>query len=420
MLSTYYTGRLDDGGAVRITVAQDRIVSVDSCPESDDLPWILPVLVDLQHNGSVGRRYDHWAAWQEGDIQAVATHLRQHGIGRCLVTFTTYDYDGLRASASRYNEVVSRDHDLATLFTGIFHEGCFISPHDGWRGAHAARWVRRPDYDLVAGLDRASGGRVLAVNVAPEEPGGLEFVARAIAAGKIVSLGHGAPDADTVSRAIERGARWVTHFGNGAPPLIHRHNNPFWAYLADPRLKLGLICDGFHLPRELVQTVIACKPPGGWFPVSDSSGYAGCPPGSYATAAGDGVVIESTGRIHLDNSEILCGAWFQIDRAVEFLTTDIGLPWRDAWRCCSTIPAAALGLELPVPAAGAEASFVLARWEDGLVLEQCVHLGRPYLVPGGNVRPRDPALVSRDNRENTSCPRPPRHGGPHKESHESE
>ncbi len=75
----------------------------------------------------------------------------------------------------------------------------------------------------------------------------------------------------------------------------------------------------------------------------------------------------------------MMGAWFQQDRCVEFLVESVGLTLADAWRQCSEIPAAMMGLKLPKLAPGEEASFVLAHWDKGLVLDQAVHFGQPVL-----------------------------------------
>ncbi|MCK5804405.1 MAG: hypothetical protein KAI66_16320, partial [Lentisphaeria bacterium] len=256
----------------------------------------------------------------------------------------------------------------------------FMSPQDGWRGAHMAKWLEPPDYDRFLLLDEASGGRIRTVNVAPEEPGGLTFVERAAADGRLVAMGHCCPDAETVAEAVARGARWVTHFGNGAAPQIHRFRNPFWSFMAHEELTLSVICDGFHLPPDVVKTAMLCRNGGNCVPVSDASAHSGAAAGRYIDHGGQPFVVEPNGFIHLEDSELLHGAWFQQDRCVEYLVQNLGMGLVDAWNQCSRVPARVLGVALPELAVGEEASFVLARWQDdSLLLEQSVHLGVPYL-----------------------------------------
>ena len=376
----HYRGRLPDGACVSVAVAGTHIATVERLPADDALPYLLPVLVDLQHNGSLGIRYDSLWQHEPADLETVGNHLRRHGVGRCLMTFTTYPLDKLLLSAARVAAWLAQDAALNRLFPGIFHEGVFISPVDGWRGAHALEWIRQADYDAIQAFDDAAGGRVRIVNVAPEQPGGLDFIARAVDAGKLVALGHCGPDAATVHEAVRRGASLVTHFGNGAPGQIHRHKNPLWAFLNNPGLRLGLIGDGFHLPPDLIGAALRCKGPGGCFAVSDAASFAGCPPGAYSRPDGRPFTIEPDGLTHMNNRDILAGSWFQQDRCVEILATRVGLPLPEAWRLCSEIPAAIIGETLPAIAVGEEASFVLARLAGGrLLIEQSVHLGVPYL-----------------------------------------
>ncbi len=172
-------------------------------------------------------------------------------------------------------------------------------------------------------------------------------------------MGHCGPKADSIRAAIDAGADIVTHFGNGAPAMIHRHENPLWTWLAEPRLKLGLIADGQHLPGDLIMAVMAAKGRDKVFLVSDASGLSSLPPGDYGN-----VVIEPQGRCSLkEDMRLLAGNWFQADRCVERMC-QLGWSLADAWRQQSLIPASIIHLELPQLAAGQEAEFVLARFEN--------------------------------------------------------
>jgi len=385
---TTYSGRRPDGSGATITVRDGRIAAITPSAVAADAPYLLPVLVDWQCNGGLGTYFNHIADDGVDTLRAIAANLRRHGVGRVLLTLTTYERTGLLASARLLGEVLDDDADLAALFPGVFHEGYYMSQLEGWRGAHKLEWLRPPNYDEITEVDDLLGGRIRVVNIAPEEPGGLDFIDRAVAAGKRVALGHCCPDAATVAEAVARGASLVTHFGNGAATQVHRHHNPFWSFLAHPELALGLICDGFHLPPDLVRAAFAAKGRAACLPVSDASGYAGMPAGDYTAMGGRRFTIAPNGFLHLTGSEILSGSWFQQDRCVEFLVRHAGFSFLDAWAQCSSVPAAAMGIDLPALAVGAEASFVLAQWSDadGLSL-RAVHRG----LACPETRPLDPA-----------------------------
>ena len=391
-VESHYDARLPEGGCVRISVAGDTVRAVEPIPDDNALPWALPVLVDLQQNGGLGTYYTVVDENGLDPLPKILQHLRRHGVGRVLLTVATYDVERLRRSLRMLAGYLDADPGAERTFFAIFHEGVFISPQDGWRGSHVKDWIVPPDCETFLPLQEAAGGRIRVVNVAPEEPGGLDFIERAIGDGITVTIGHCCPSAELVREAAARGASMVTHFGNGAAPMMHRFNNPFWAMLDEPRLKLGLICDGHHLPPEMVSVALRCKGRENCYPVSDASGASGLPAGPYENYGERSFVIEEDGKIHLLDSELMMGAWFQQDRCVEFLVEKVGLSFLDAWRQCSEMPAGLAGIELPSLAAGQEASFVLARWRDGLVIEQAVHFGVPYLQ--WPVRPGSPAEVA--------------------------
>lgn len=385
MLTSSYKGRLPDGPAVEVEVWGSRIRRVSPLPEdrwSANLPYLLPVLVDLQHNGALGAYYGEIPEMGVAKLREIAAHLRRRGVGRCLLTLVTQERSELARVAAFLGRTLGADRELERLFFGIFHEGVFISPRDGWRGAHAPAWIERPDWDRLSEIDDLTGGRIQLVNVAPEEPGGLDFIERAVAAGKKIALGHCCPSAEVVDAAIALGATMVTHFGNGAASQIHRFENPLWTFLDREELTLGLICDGFHLPGSIVRIAMKCKGREKCLPVSDASGCSGLLPGAYDILGGRRIEITPSGRVHMAATpDILAGGWFQQDRSVEFLVREAGFTFLEAWDQCSRVPARAVGLTLPSVAEGEEASFVLARWDDGLVIEQAVHAGLAESIP---------------------------------------
>ncbi len=362
-----------------VTIAEVRPIALDS-----SLPWLLPSLVDLQHNGALGIAYNNLAEEAPSQLHQVAEHLICNGIGRCLATFTTCPYERLNTAAKAFDQALSADNMLDKLFAGIFHEGVFISPKAGWRGGHDPAYILPPDWEKFSRLQELAGGRIRLVNIAPEEPGALDFIRKASASGLKIALGHCCPDTATIAASVAAGASLVTHFGNGSSPEIHRFHNPFWGFLDQAGLALGLIGDGFHLPPELVRVALRSKGMECCFMVSDANNYSGCTPGTYQRIGGLDCVIEANGYIHVAGQEILAGAWYQNNHSVEFLVNQVGLDLPAAWRLCSTTPAKLIGIQLPQLQPGDEATFVQARFQNQtLHIEQSVFCGKNHLGKGG-------------------------------------
>lgn len=367
-----YRGRDLDGHAVSVTVNGQVIESVEEI-EAEDLPLIAPPLVDLQQNGALGYAFDRLGEVPE-TLAKVAKHVRRHGVGRMLATFTTHPYEKLLKSLAELDRQLKADPDLERLYFGAFFEGIYMSREDGWRGVHNPDYMRDPSWEEWERLVKASGNRIKVFNVDPERPGAIEAIRQAKKHGIRVAMGHCGPDPESIRAAVEAGADMVTHFGNGAPVEVHRHRNPFWTWLVEDSLHIGLIADGHHLPGDLIQAAIAAKGRDKVYLVSDASGHSGMPAGEY-----DGFVIEEDGYTHLPGKEILAASWHQADRCVERLCQ---LGWRieDAWRQQSEIPARIIGIDLPRLEPGQPAEFVLSSFEGGsLHLQQVVSMGRELL-----------------------------------------
>ena len=91
-----------------------------------------------------------------------------------------------------------RSAEVAAMVAGIHVEGPFLSPLDGYRGAHPLAAVRDPDWNEFRALQDASGGRIVLITLAPERPGAIEFIRRAETA-EI----EGATDGPRTSEALD-------------------------------------------------------------------------------------------------------------------------------------------------------------------------------------------------------------------------
>jgi N-acetylglucosamine-6-phosphate deacetylase len=190
---------------------------------------------------------------------------------------------------------------------GIHLEGPFISPEEGAVGAHPTEHVRRPSLELFDELYRLADGRVSLLTLAPEQPGALELIRRAVSLGVLVSIGHTLADEHAVRAAVDAGASLSTHLGNGCPNLIHRHHNPIWPQLAELRLTAMLITDGHHLPPPVIASFLAAKGSGKVMVTSDAAPPAGCPPGDYSIF-GTRVRLEPSGRLRNLERDTLAGS----------------------------------------------------------------------------------------------------------------
>ena len=159
----------------------------------------------------------------------------------------------------------------------------------------------------------------------------------------LVSIGHTAATSEQIRTAVDAGATLSTHLGNGAHRTLSRHPNYLWDQLADDRLTASLICDGHHLPAEVVQTFVRAKTPARCILVSDESGLAGLPPGRYASSGCELEILDDGRLVIAGQRQLLAGASRPLGAGVANVMRFAGVSLREAIEMASVRPAALLG-----------------------------------------------------------------------------
>jgi len=199
------------------------------------------------------------------------------------------------------------EDEFAGRLPGFHIEGPFISPKPGAVGAHKTSWVRPPDLSLLERMQEWAGGRVRLLTIAAELEGADELIRRAVELGIVVSLGHQMAGPEDLKRAVEAGAKALTHLGNGMPGHVDRHENPLWAGLSEDRLQAMIIADGHHLPSEVIRVIWRMKGAARTIVVSDAASIAGMEPGRYAWQ-GNEIALDPNGRLHDVKKGCLAGS----------------------------------------------------------------------------------------------------------------
>jgi len=304
--------------------------------------YIAPGLIDNQVNGYASVSFTSAELTAEGVGKATRTQWKE-GVTTYLPTVTTGPHETILKSFEALAEA-RRDPELSKSIPGFHMEGPYISPVDGYRGAHPLRWVRPPDWEEFLQYYKASGEKILQVSIAPEVEGGMDFLRRSIARGIKVALAHHNGSAEIIKAAIDEGAVISTHLGNGCANMIHRHENPLWPQLADDRLMASIIVDGFHLRPEEVQVFFKVKGPNRLVATSDVTEFAGMPPGEYEVD-GDKVIMTSDGMLKLPSQDVLYGASLPLRTGIGNLMRFTGCSLADAIHVMTRNPARLYGLD---------------------------------------------------------------------------
>jgi N-acetylglucosamine-6-phosphate deacetylase len=160
------------------------------------------------------------------------------GVARFFPTVITGSPENMTAALSNLagaREIIPHGSAMEA-----FHlEGPYISPEDGPRGAHPARWVRPPDLEEFARFNDAARGHIRLVTLSPEWPQAPRFIEKIVEKGVVASIGHTRATSAQIADAVSAGATLSTHLGNGGDPLLPKTSNYIWDQLADGCTRLS-------------------------------------------------------------------------------------------------------------------------------------------------------------------------------------
>ena len=288
-----------------------------------------PALFDPQVNGFAG--VDFQSAGLTADaVQHAARALAAAGCSHFLPTVVTAPVDRMEAQLAAL-AAAARGGRVRDAAPGFHVEGPFLSPVEGFRGAHDPASLRDPDPAVYERLQRAAGGRIVMLTVAPELPGATALIRRAAADGVTVCAGHSDAGAAGLQDAVRAGLRIWTHLGNGCPALLHRHDNVINRALACPALAASVIPDGIHLPPAALGRLAAGLGTSRLIATTDAMAAAGAPPGTY-TLGGKRLLVGADRVVRAPGGTYFAGSALTPLEGLYNLVRIGGLGLQQAWR----------------------------------------------------------------------------------------
>lgn len=238
---------------------------------------------------------------------------------------------------------------------GINMEGPFISPSK--KGAQAAENIMHCDYEYFCQLQEAAGGLIKLVDIAPEEPGAMEFIDE-VKGKVVVSLAHTASDYDTAREAIEHGASHATHLYNAMPPMNHRNPGVIGAVRDSSECHVELICDGVHIHPSVIRATYAMFGAERIILISDSMRATGLEDGEYTLG---GQPVKVRGNLATLHDGTIAGSATNLMDCLRFVVREAGIPLETAVMCATANPAREIGIfdEVGSITAGKRADFIL-------------------------------------------------------------
>ena len=296
--------------------------------------YALPGLLDLHFHGAVG--HDFCDASEEA-IQALADFEASKGVLAICPATMTYSEEilgGIMDAAAAHKN--GRGADLV----GINMEGPFISPDK--IGAQNPKYLHKADVDMFRRLQERAGGLIKLVDMAPEEDGALDFIARC--RGEVrISIAHTCTSYETAKKAFAAGASHMTHLYNAMPGITHREPGPIIAALED-HAEVELITDGVHIHPAMVRFTFNTFGADRVVLIADSMMACGLPGGQYSLG-GQAVTVKGPRATLTEHPGVIAGSATCLYDCMRRAVLDMGVPLESAVRAASENPARSIGVD---------------------------------------------------------------------------
>lgn len=308
--------------------------------------YLFPGFVDVHVHGGGGA--DFMDATPEAFETAVSSHLK-HGTTTLVPTAMSATEQDLTDFIKCF-AVFKRQSKYACVTPGVHLEGPYFSGATAKSGGAQPRDVLRlPDMAEVDRLLKAADGCILRWDAAPELDGSDRFAAKMHENGIICAMAHSNADSVLAQKGIDMGFSHVTHFYNAVTTYHKIDQRPraglVEAVYLNPDVTVELICDGRHIPRDIVRLALMIKGADKVSAITDGMRIAGTDlkTGKLgSTKAGTDVIVDD-GVAKLCDFSSFAGSIATMDRCLKVLCGDYGIAIPTAAKMLSTTPAHHIG-----------------------------------------------------------------------------
>lgn len=347
--------KLVDGGVIKentdLLVEGDKISHMRAgLPDSvkvfdgENKLYLSAGFIDIHVHGGGG--FDFMDAIPEEYMEITAMHAR-HGTTSMYATTVSASQEELTASVNAF--AAAKSKRVGAKLLGLHLEGPYLAMSQ--KGAMDARYIRDPipeEYEKLCGMS----ADIKRITLAPELKGAVELCAYLKERGIIASIGHtDAVAADVIRAYNEGGARLMTHLYSAMSMTRRIGINRFAgaveaAYLLDD-MYTEAICDGIHLPAELLKLIYKLKGDERMILITDAMRAAGMPEGGTAILgsrrANNYALIED-GVAKLPDRTAFAGSIATTDRLVRTAVKSADIPLASAVKMATSTPARAMGI----------------------------------------------------------------------------
>ena len=296
--------------------------------------YVSPGFIDIHTHGGGGYRF-------EGSLDEIVSacnfHLT-HGTTSICPTVSAAPFEKMVESALNIEKAM-KDPRVKGTIIGAHMEGPYLSEKQA--GAQCPGHITAPiEKDYLPFIEENSSA-IARWTYAPENDEGESFVKTLKKHGIVASAGHTDAIYPDMMRAFEEGCRLVTHLYSCTSTVTRDHGFRRLgvietAYLLDD-MYVEIICDGKHLPPELMRLIYKLKGADRIALVTDSLALAGTDQ-THGFMQDTEFIIED-GVCKLMDRSAFAGSIATADRLVRVAVKEAGIPILEAVRMMTSTPA---------------------------------------------------------------------------------
>ena len=290
--------------------------------------------IDIHTHGGGGNRF-------EGSVDEIVDgcnfHL-MHGTTSICPTISAAALDSMAQSVENVRKAMNDPRVKGTII-GAHLEGPYLSRKQS--GAQCADLISDPNEQEYLTLLERYGDTIARWSYAPENDKEEHFAKALKKYGTVASAGHTDATYDDMMRAMENGCNLITHLYSCTSTITRDHGFRKLgvietAYLSDD-LYVEIICDGKHLPPELIRMIYQIKGADRIALVTDSLALAGTDL-KHGFMQNTEFIIED-GVCKLMDRSAFAGSIATADRLVRVAVKKAGIPMIEAVKMMTSTPA---------------------------------------------------------------------------------
>ena len=296
--------------------------------------YVSPGFIDIHTHGGGGYRF-------EGSVDEIVNgcnfHLL-HGTTSICPTISAAEFDSMARSVENVCQAMSDDRVKGTII-GAHLEGPYLSTKQS--GAQCADFITAPCENDYLPLLEKYGNVIARWTYAPENDQGGNFAGALQTYGVTASAGHTDATYGDMQSAIAHGCELITHLYSCTSTITREYGFRRLgvietAYLLD-HMNVEIICDGKHLPPDLIRLIYKIKGADRIALVTDSLALAGTEE-KHGFMQSTEFIIED-GVCKLMDRSAFAGSIATSDRLVRVAVKEADIPILKAVKMITATPA---------------------------------------------------------------------------------